>query len=141
MRSIYDLFLKRVANGRRMPLDKVAKNAEGAIFSGGQGKDRGLVDELGGLTRAIEVARTRASLPTDVAVVVEGLQESFIESMFSEGEPAASDVEAAVLQHQATAREWNRLVPDELKNFVTSLLPLAQGERGVVALPFTMVVR
>lgn len=141
MRSIYDLFLKRVAKGRRMPLDKIAKSAEGAIFSGGQGKDRGLVDELGGLTRAIEVARTRAGLPSDVAVVVEGLQESLIESFFSDGEPAASDVEAAALQYHAAEREWNRLVPDELKNFVTSLLPLAQGERGVVALPFTMLVR
>jgi len=141
MRAIYDLFLKRVAKGRHMPIDKIAKNAEGAIFSGVQGKDRGLVDELGGLKRALEVARSRAGLPADVPVVVEGLQESMIESIFSDGEPAASDVETAVLQHQVAEREWDRLVPDELKSFVTSLLPLTQGERGVVALPFTMLVR
>jgi len=146
MRNIYELFLKRVAEGRKQPVDKIRKNAEGAIFSGGQGKDRGLVDELGGLERALEIARTRADLPLDTVVVVEGLQESMIESFFSDGEPAAGDAEAgmekvAALQARAEQQSLERLVPDELKSFITSLLPLAQGERSVVALPFTMVVR
>ncbi|HEY6724202.1 MAG TPA: S49 family peptidase [Polyangiaceae bacterium] len=141
MRHIYELFLARVAEGRRQPVDKVRKYAEGAIFSGNQGRDRGLVDDLGGLRMALEVARNRAGLPEDVSVVVEGLQDSLIESLFSEGEPAAGDAEAAALRRHATRQQFEALVPAELRSFVTSLLPLTQGERSVVALPFTMAVR
>lgn len=141
MRQIYELFLKRVAEGRRQPVDKVRSNAEGAIFSGLQGRDRGLVDDVGGLKQALEVARARAGLPADTAIVVEGLQDSLIESFFSEGEPSAGDVEVAALRHHATRQHFERFVPNELRSFVTSLLPLTQGERSVVALPFTIVVR
>lgn len=141
MRQIYDLFLARVAEGRRQPVEKVKKYAEGAIFSGGQGRDRGLVDDLGGLGLALEVARARAGLPEDAAVVVEGLEDGLIESFFSDGEPAAGDAKVAAIQERAARQHLAQLLPDELESFITSLLPLTQGERSVVALPFTMVVR
>lgn len=141
MRHIYDLFLARVAEGRRQPVDQVRKYAEGAIFSGGQGRDRGLVDELGGLGLALEVARKRAGLPEETAIVVEGLQDGLIESLFSDGEPAAGEAQAAALRRQATRQQFEELIPEELRSFITSLLPLTQGERSVVALPFTIAVR
>ena len=53
MTGIYDLFLARVAEGRNIPVERVAASAEGRIFSGRDGKARGLVDELGGLAEAI----------------------------------------------------------------------------------------
>lgn len=141
MRHIYRLFIQRVAKGRGMPESKVEKTAEGAIFSGLQGRDRGLVDELGGLARALDMARKRGKLPEDMPVVIEGLQESLIESLFSSGEPVAGDVEARALKRQAAVDRWNQWVPRELQAFVSSVLPLMQGEHSVTALPFVFVVR
>src|SRR5690606_23372412 len=49
MESIYELFLDRVAQGRGLSMDEVRSVAEGRIWSGQQGLEHRLVDELGGL--------------------------------------------------------------------------------------------
>lgn len=58
----YDLFLTRCAEGRNMPKDSMALYAEGRVWTGNQAKEIGLVDELGGMERAIEVAAEMANL-------------------------------------------------------------------------------
>lgn len=58
----YDLFLTRCAEGRNMPKDSLALYAEGRVWTGNQAKEIGLVDELGGIARAIEIAAEMASL-------------------------------------------------------------------------------
>ncbi|HEY9880192.1 MAG TPA: signal peptide peptidase SppA, partial [Leptolyngbyaceae cyanobacterium] len=63
--QIYGEFLKRVAEGRKLPPAKVAEIAQGRVWSGKAAKDLGLVDELGGLDRAIEVAADLAKLGDD----------------------------------------------------------------------------
>lgn len=60
--DIYNAFLDRVAEGRHLPREKVEKIAEGYVWTGRRAKDVGLVDELGGLDRAIEVARVEAGI-------------------------------------------------------------------------------
>lgn len=52
----YDLFTKRVAEGRNMSQDSVKVIAEGRVWTGEQAKEIGLVDELGGLETAIKAA-------------------------------------------------------------------------------------
>ncbi len=51
--SIYDQFVKAVAEGRHLPIDKVRALADGRVFSGTQAKELGLVDRLGNLEDAI----------------------------------------------------------------------------------------
>jgi protease IV len=58
----YDLFLKRVAEGRRQETAKIDGIAQGRVWTGRQARDLGLVDELGGLHRAISIAKERAKL-------------------------------------------------------------------------------
>ncbi|NDV58153.1 signal peptide peptidase SppA [Bacteroides sp. 519] len=58
----YDLFLTRCAEGRNMPKEELAKYAEGRVWTGATAKDLGLVDELGGLDRALEIAIERAEI-------------------------------------------------------------------------------
>lgn len=58
----YDLFLTRCAEGRGMEKDSLARYAEGRIWTGNQAKEIGLVDELGGIERAIEIAAEEANL-------------------------------------------------------------------------------
>src|SRR5262249_14098673 len=68
MQDMYDLFLKRVAEGRGKPVEGIAPSAEGRIFSGAEAKERGLCDELGGLDDAIRAALELAKLPDDTPV-------------------------------------------------------------------------
>jgi protease-4 len=58
----YDLFLTRCAEGRGMSKDSLALYAEGRVWTGNQAKEIGLVDELGGIEKAIEIAAEMANL-------------------------------------------------------------------------------
>jgi protease-4 len=52
----YDLFITHVAEGRNMTKEQVDEIGEGRVWSGENAKEIGLVDEFGGLQRAIELA-------------------------------------------------------------------------------------
>ncbi len=58
----YDLFLTRCAEGRNIPKDTLAQYAEGRVWTGHQAKEIGLVDELGDLKKAIEIAAELADI-------------------------------------------------------------------------------
>lgn len=60
--KIYDTFLTRVADGRKMSKEKVNEIAQGRIWTGKMAKDIGLVDALGGLEDAIRIAAKEADL-------------------------------------------------------------------------------
>lgn len=58
----YDLFTKRVADGRGMAQDSVKLIAEGRVWTGEQGLNIGLVDELGNLDDAVAHAAELAKV-------------------------------------------------------------------------------
>ena len=58
----YERFINTVARGRDMAPEEVHKIAQGRVWIGSQAADLGLVDELGDLAHAIEVAATLANL-------------------------------------------------------------------------------
>lgn len=62
---IYNLFLDKVAQGRKLPQAKVAEIAQGRIWSGNAAKQIGLVDEIGGLNQAIAHAAELAKVGDD----------------------------------------------------------------------------
>ena len=57
-----DLFLSRVAEGRGMSKEAVDRVGQGRVWTGLRAKELGLVDELGGLDRAIEIAVAKAGV-------------------------------------------------------------------------------
>ena len=59
---LYDQFVKAVADGRGLSEAKVRELATGQLYTGEQAKVLGLVDELGGLDRAIELAAELAGV-------------------------------------------------------------------------------
>jgi protease-4 len=65
---VYRDFVQKVADGRGMDYDAVHAIARGRIWSGADAAGNGLVDELGGLRDAADVARQRAGLPSDAPV-------------------------------------------------------------------------
>jgi protease-4 len=60
--QIYDQFLSKVAESRKLPKTKIAEIAQGRVWSGVKAKQLGLVDQLGGLDDAIRDAAKRANL-------------------------------------------------------------------------------
>lgn len=67
---LYTDFISRVADGRTLSVEQVDEVARGRIWTGADAKDRGLVDELGGLRTAINRAKVLAGLDPDTKVRV-----------------------------------------------------------------------
>jgi protease-4 len=60
---VYDDFTAKVAAGRGLPIERVREVAKGRVWTGADAKDHKLIDELGGLSAAIEVAKQQAGIP------------------------------------------------------------------------------
>lgn len=67
--TMYDGFVGKVAAGRKMPVDSIRAIAEGQVFSGTDGLANGLVDKIGGMQTAIEMARKMAGLDDNYRVL------------------------------------------------------------------------
>ena len=80
----YELFTQRCADGRKMPVDEIKRIAEGRVWTGKMAKDLKLVDELGGIDRAIAVAAERAEIE-NYTVMSYPKQEDFFSSLLSSG--------------------------------------------------------
>jgi len=65
--ELYGNFTAKVAEGRKLDAVQAEEVARGRVWSGVAAKARGLIDELGGLARAVEIARERAGLKSDEA--------------------------------------------------------------------------
>jgi protease-4 len=62
-------FLPKVQEGRHFPdIEAVNNVAQGRVWTGAQAKEHGLVDEFGGLDRAVEIAKQLAKIPADKGV-------------------------------------------------------------------------
>ncbi|MEM9462204.1 MAG: signal peptide peptidase SppA [Myxococcota bacterium] len=70
METMYEEFLGHVAAGRGMERDAVHEIAQGRVWTGADAKDRGLVDEIGGLDAALAEARSLGGVGDDVALEV-----------------------------------------------------------------------
>lgn len=67
---IYDDFTSKVADGRKLPKEKVLEIAKGRVWTGEDAKAIGLVDELGGYATALKLAKAAAKIPADEKVKV-----------------------------------------------------------------------
>ena len=68
LEDIYNDFTSRVAEGRDIPLERVKEIAKGRVWTGTQAKEIGLVDELGGIMKAIEVAKEMADIEPNAKI-------------------------------------------------------------------------
>jgi len=93
----YETFISRVAEGRGMHPDSVKKVASGRVWTGTQAKERGLVDVLGGLNTAIEIAAGKIDAGDDYRVVYYPEQKTWVEDLLSD---FGDKVQIKVLQAQ-----------------------------------------
>ena len=79
LQAFYDQFVEKVATSRHSTPEKIDAMAQGRVWTGQQARERGLVDALGGLDRAIELTKERAKIPadSDVELIVYPPKKSF----------------------------------------------------------------
>ncbi len=93
---VYVDFTGKVADGRRLPKEKVLEIAKGRIWSGQEAKNLGLIDELGGYDTALKLAKKAAGIPdgNEVRVVVYPRPKTWFEALVQRRGPDNSDKEA-----------------------------------------------
>lgn len=93
----YNNFVPKVAKGRGKTDEEINTLGQGRVWTGTQAKERGLVDEFGGLERAIQIAKELAGLPADKDVrrVIFPEPRPFFETIFASEESSQVKAEAA----------------------------------------------
>ncbi len=128
--TYYEDFVPKVAKGRKKDPQFVDSVGQGRVWTGAQAKDRGLVDEFGGLDRAIEVAKQLASIPADKGVerVILPYPTTFLQDLLSGAdENSNTQVEqqravAAALPEDARRALRYMALMDRMKNGESMLL-------------------
>jgi len=129
--DIYTTFVTKAAEGRRMDLAKMRALATGRIWTARMALKEGLVDKLGGLKDAYDLAIEKAGLkPEDVQPVILPREKSVFEALFA---PMAS---------QATAFDPTRL-PDAVRRRLPLLqvIELFEHENVLAVMPYSLDVR
>jgi protease-4 len=62
LQNVHTQFIAAVSRGRKLPVEQVRQLADGRIYSGEQARDLKLVDQLGGLRDAVQLAAERAGI-------------------------------------------------------------------------------
>ena len=105
--NFYDVFLTRCADGRGMTKEEIDRVAQGRVWTGEQALERGLVDEIGDLERAIEVAADLAGLTDYHIKTVSGSSDPFTEFLKKQmGEIKSSVVRDALGEDM----EWLKII-------------------------------
>jgi protease IV len=91
--AVYKTFVGHVAKARKQSFDQVNDIAQGRVWLGSQAKEKALVDELGGLDRALELVRRKAKIPDDekVRVVVYPPERSLLDYLLSRSSEQVMD--------------------------------------------------
>jgi protease-4 len=137
----WNQFLPKVAEGRHFPnVDAVNEIARGRVWTGAQGKDRGLVDEFGGLDRAVEVAKELAKIPADKQVrrVVYPAPRTLFQQLFGGGEE--EDAASVRAEQQRTA--FINSMPREMQPVLRQAAKFDRFEQGstLAIMPFELKI-
>ncbi|HAF15484.1 MAG TPA: signal peptide peptidase SppA [Blastocatellia bacterium] len=139
--TYYNDFVPKVAKGRNKDVAYIDSIAQGRVWTGAQGRDRGLVDEFGGLDRAIEVAKELAKIPKDKGVhrVILPHPRTFLQELMS-----SDDTET---RSQRNQREQQRAVlaalPEDAQRafrYMTLLDRMKSGE-SMLLMPFDLRIK
>lgn len=96
--AVYKGFVDRVAAGRKQPFEKMEALAQGRVWLGAQAKQNGLVDELGGLDRAIELVKQKAKIKPGekVSLVQFPPKRSLLEMLSTKTLDESANMDAAI---------------------------------------------
>jgi protease-4 len=136
----YDNFVPKVARGRGREPEYIDSIGQGRVWTGAQAKENGLVDEFGGLDKAVEVARQLAGIPADKGVrrVILPYPRSFFDSLFGSNEEEAS-VSLSLQQQRATFAA----LPEDIRRTLQYAAMIDSMKRGEVMaiMPFDLKIK
>lgn len=134
-----DEFLPKVAQGRGRDKEYVRSIAEGRVWTGAQGRENGLVDEFGGLDRAVEVAKELARIPADKQVrrVVYPAPRTFFQQLFG-----GEDEDAASVRAERERAALINSLPKEMRPVLRQAAIFERFQQGqmLAILPFELRV-
>ena len=127
--TYYRDFVPKVAKGRSKDPEYVDSVGQGRVWTGAQARDRGLVDEFGGLDKAIEVAKQLAKIPADKGVerVILPYPTTFLQQLLNTSDNSNTEIEqqravfAALPEDARRALRFMALM-DRMKNGESMLL-------------------
>ena len=141
LNSTYEDFITKVGKGRNRDKKDIDAIGQGRVWTGQQGKDRGLVDEYGGLDKAIEIAKQLAKIPADKGVQRVPLPKppGFFEQLMSSGGDEDSVNASAQLRQQESIMS---ALPADVRHafHYAQLLDRAKNE-PMYLLPFDLRIR
>lgn len=137
----WDNFIPKVAAGRARTVEQIHEVAQGRVWTGNQAKEKGLVDEFGGLNRAVEIAKELANLPADKDVrrVIFPAPRPFFETIFSSGDEEAT----ASLREKAQQEAIIKTLPKDAQKtlrYITIFDNFQTGE-AVALMPFDLEIK
>ena len=112
---------------------------QGRVWTGAQARDKGLVDEIGGLDKAIEIAKQLAGIPADKGIkrVVLPSPRSFFDNLFGGDDDASENIK---LQQPRAAFE---ALPEDVRRtlqYATLLDRMKRGE-AMAMMPFDLRIK
>ena len=138
----YDNFVPKVAEGRHKTPEEVNSIGQGHVWTGTQAKGNGLIDDFGGLEKAIAVAKDLAQLPADKDVrrVNYPKPRTFFSKYFGSDDSTA--VKTLTDEQKAQAAIIKSLPEDVRKTFRYAAM-LDQMKRGeaMLLMPFELEIK
>ncbi len=136
----HDEFVPKVAAGRHRDPEYINSIAQGRVWTGMRAKENGLVDEFGGMERAVAVARELANLPADKDVrrVVFPAPRTFFERIFGEDEEDNARARARA-QHEALLNSLPESVRRTMR--VAIMFNHFKEEEQLAILPFDLEIK
>ncbi len=142
--TYYEDFVPKVAKGRNKTNEEIDQIGQGRVWTGAQGKNNGLVDEYGGLDRAIEVAKQLAKIPADKGVhrVILPYPQTFLQEWLNSGgdDDASEKSETPQLRQQ---RAILATLPEDARRAFryTMLLDKMKDGDAMLLMPFDLRVK
>jgi protease-4 len=136
--TYYQDFIPKVAKGRKKDAQSVDSVGQGRVWTGAQAKDRGLVDEFGGLDRAIDVAKELAKIPADKGVerVILPQPQTFFQQLMN----ASSDNTSTKIEQQ---RAIAAALPEDARRALRYMALMDRMRNGetMLVMPFDLRVK
>lgn len=136
----YDEFVPKVAKGRGRDREYIDSIGQGRVWTGAQAKEKGLIDEFGGLDKAVEVARELAGIPADKGVrrVILPYPRNFFEDLFGGG-GGGDEASVRLSQQQAAFAA----LPEDVRRALRYAATMDRMKRGEIMalMPFELRIK
>jgi protease-4 len=120
-KALYQTFTRKVAAGRRLDIETVDRIGRGRVWTGEQAKELGLVDQLGGMDTALQLAKEAAGIAAEASVTWVYY-------------PKPQGLLTALWERVTRQSAVPLRLPQPLRDVVAHLLPFMDAPRGPLLL-------